>query len=107
MSISESVVVSLLLVSLVLGSVGCAAQPAVINAEQLAHINAVAVLPFEDAPGVDGKNSGTAVSGFITTELIAWAGYKLIERSRLESIISEKDLQASDLTNPETAKRIG
>ena len=45
---------------------GCNPQPESINVERVAEITSIAILPFEDAPGVHGRNSGKAVSGFVT-----------------------------------------
>ncbi len=95
------------LASLVLAVGGCAAQPEVINAEEISRVNTVAVLPFGDAPGYNGQNSGQAVSGFVTSELVAWGRYKIAERSRLRSVVSEQDLQDAQLTDADAAKRIG
>lgn len=97
----------LLLSGLVLSAGGCAAQPEVINAEQISRVDTVAVLPFADAPGYNAQNSGQAVSGFVTTELAAWGRYKIAERSKLNSVVSEQDLQDAQLTDADAAKRIG
>jgi curli biogenesis system outer membrane secretion channel CsgG len=99
-------VVWLLLLAL-LAAGGCAAGPDVINAQELARVKTVAVLPFADAPGYNAQNSGQAVSGFVTTELVAWGRYKIAERSRLNSVVSEQDLQDAQLTDADAAMRIG
>lgn len=91
----------------VAGLAGCGQQPELINADRLSLVKSIAVLPFEDGPGYTAKNSGTAVTGFITTRLVSSNRYRLVERSKLKSIIDEKDMQLSDLTNPQTAARIG
>jgi curli biogenesis system outer membrane secretion channel CsgG len=67
----------------------------------------VAVLPFSDAPGAYSTNSGEAVSGFVTSELVSWGRYKVAERSSLGSVMSEQDLKSANLTDADTAKRIG
>ena len=87
---------------------GCAVeQPEIINREQLSKVHSLAVLPFEDAPGLQGNNSGTAVAGFITTELARDKSYRIVERSKLKTVLGEKDLQATDFVNSETAVRVG
>jgi len=90
-----------------MGLIGCAEQPALMNAERLSGVKTLAVLPFEDAPGSYGRNSGTAVCGFITSEMVMQNRYRLVERSKLRSLLDEQDLQVSDLTNPQTAARVG
>ena len=85
----------------------CAEQPELIDVQRVTAVNNVAVLPFEDAPGAYGERSGTAVSGFVTSELAASNKFRILERSRLKAAIDEKDLQASDLVDPQTAVQVG
>ncbi len=86
---------------------GCNPQPESINVERVAEITSIAILPFGDAPGVPGRNSGAAVSGFVTGELAKHPRYRIIERSRLKSVLDEQDLQTADLVDPATAAKIG
>jgi curli biogenesis system outer membrane secretion channel CsgG len=95
------------LLGLTLAVTGCAIQPEVRNTERIARVNTIAVMPFSDAPGSYSGNSGEAVSGFVTSELVSWGRYKVAERSSLNSVISEQDLQTTNLTDCNTAKRIG
>ncbi len=96
---------SILLFHAILG--GCAAPPDLINQERLVGIKSVAVLPFEDAPGAYGRRSGTAVCGFITGELARSKRFRIVERSRLKSIMNEQNLQAADLVDEDTAVKVG
>lgn len=69
---------------------------------------AIAVLPFPNADG-----SCSVLSNFIADELIQslfnvpGSGLEIVERSQLETLISELKLGASGLLNPETTKRLG
>jgi len=90
-----------------LGLLGCVEQPQMINIERLSELNRLAVLPFEDSPGMHGRNSGNAVAGFVTGELLKHKRYRIIERSKIKSVLDEQDLQISDLIDPETAVKIG
>lgn len=107
MSDYRNVIGLVILAGLVSAVAGCAAQPEIINAEQISRVKTVAVLPFADAPGYNAQNSGQAVAGFVTTELVSQGRYKIAERSKLNSVISEQDLQDAQLTDAEAAKRIG
>ena len=98
---------ALLLPACQLIMVGCAEQPEMMNAEQLSQVKHLAVLPFEDAPGMYGRNSANAVSGFVTTELAKNGKYRVLERSKLKSIIDEQDLQISGLVDQDTAIKVG
>ena len=52
------------------------------------------------------KVSGTAVADRYTFELMR-AGYDVIERQRLESILKEQELGMTGLTDPKTSLKIG
>jgi curli biogenesis system outer membrane secretion channel CsgG len=65
------------------------------------------VLPFEDAPGMYGVRSGTAVCGFVTGELARSRTFRIVERSKLKTIMNEQDLQGADLVDADTAVKIG
>jgi len=95
------------LVFCVAGFIGCAPQAEVINLERLAEVKRLAVLPFEDGPGFRAKNSGNAVTGFITAEMAKYRKYQLLERSRLKTVIDEQDLQTTDLVDEQTAIKVG
>jgi|GEM_PF-1123391 len=56
----------------------------------------LAILPFKDTPGQPG--SGRKVADTLTTALIRIKNWSLVERSRLEAIIKEKELNATGLT---------
>ena len=87
---------------------GCAERPEFINVERISAVTSVAILPFEDAPGTYGsQNSGTAVCGFITSELAKSTRFRIVERSRLTAILNEQNLQVADLVNAETAAKVG
>lgn len=69
----------------------------------------IAVVPYDvsgyDVMGRD-KVSGTALSDRYTFELMR-AGYDVIERQRLESILREQELGMTGLTDPKTSLKIG
>lgn len=71
----------------------------------------IAVVPY-DVSGYDGSGpvkdavSGTALADRYTFELIR-AGYDVIERQRLESIIKEQALSMTGLMDPKTSVRVG
>lgn len=87
--------------------VGCVEQPELINQARVAELTSVAVLPFEDAPGAYGQRSGTAVSGFVTSELAGSRRFRIVERSRLKSIMNEQNLQTADMIDEDTAVKVG
>ena len=87
--------------------IGCVEQPELINQQRLTHVSSVAVMPFEDAPSAYGRNSGTAVCGFITSELAMHKKYRVVERSRLKTVLNEQDLQSTSLMSADTAADIG
>jgi curli biogenesis system outer membrane secretion channel CsgG len=82
-------------------------SPQVIDMDRVPAITRLAVLPFEDGPGVHGRNSGRAVSGFVTAELAKHPRYRIVERSRLKSVMDEQDLQAADFADARTAAKVG
>jgi TolB-like protein len=69
----------------------------------------IAVVPY-DVSGYDGmgrdKVSGTALADRYTNELMK-AGYDVIERQRLESVINEQKLSMTGLVSPETSVKVG
>jgi curli biogenesis system outer membrane secretion channel CsgG len=54
-----------------------------------------------------GTRSGTAVCGFVTSELSKSRAFRIVERSRLKSIMDEQNLQTADLVDTDTAVRVG
>ncbi|HAU38217.1 MAG TPA: hypothetical protein DCX07_10955 [Phycisphaerales bacterium] len=87
---------------------GCEPQPeVVVGKQELQKIRSVAVLPFEDAPGEYGQRSGMAVCGLVTNELTNSGKFRIVERSRLKSIVDEQNLQATDLIDAQTAAKVG
>ncbi len=88
------------LAGLVLGA--CVSATVAIKAGfDFSRVKRVAVVSFSDYPGHPG--SGEILSGAFEQTLIK-AGYDLIERSKLEDLLREKKLSASD---PKAAKKIG
>lgn len=86
---------------------GCAPQAELMDMERLTGVKRLAVLPFEDGPGYNAKNSGKAVTGFVTAELAKHPKYRLLERSKLKTVIDEQDLQTTSLVDDQTAIRVG
>lgn len=69
----------------------------------------IAVVPY-DVSGYDGmgrdKVSGAALADRYTFELMR-AGYDVVERQRLETILREQELGLTGLTNPKTSLKVG
>ena len=98
----------LVLLAACLASVlGCAEAPELMNVQRLSEVRCLAVLPFEDGPGTQGRNSGRAVAGFLTSELTKCPKFRIIERSKLKSLMDEQDLQVTDIVDTETAVKVG
>jgi hypothetical protein len=80
-------------------------------------IQRVAVLPFSDAKGDPGWNifvgwatqpqNGEAVASILAEGLIDSGCYKVIERSKFQSILDEYGLSASELIDKKGAKEAG
>lgn len=66
----------------------------------------VAVADFEDLSGAE-EGMGIQISENFRTALAATGAYTMIERAQLETILEEKKLQYSDLTDAETASEFG
>ena len=65
------------------------------HAKVLAKVRTVAVLPFQDAPGLDAKDSGKVVVSAIMAQLYDLPGMQVVERERLAVILKEQDLRGS------------
>ena len=85
----------------------CAEEPEMMNTERLSLVKRLAVLPFQDGPGTYAQNSGNAVTGFVTSELAKCDKYRVLERSRLKTVIDEQDLQVSGIMDQDTAIKVG
>ena len=59
----------------------------------------VAVMPFTDPQNASGKGSGLAVSDALTGELVKIAPWTIVERSQLEKVMGEKELNMTGLTD--------
>lgn len=81
--------------------------PVTRNQEELRQIRTIAVLPFIDAPGPQAKGSGAVVVNAITTQLYQCRGIKVVERSRVSSLMQERDLQVSQMQDTSVATEIG
>lgn len=106
-----SVVWMLILAGLVLSVVGCDEQaeitPVTRNQTELRQIHTIAVLPFIDAPGAQSKGSGMVVVNAITTQLYQCRGVKVVERSRVNALMQERDLHVSQMQDTSVATEIG
>jgi len=110
---------SVVLAGLVLG--GCAGPPVDVQiARELYDRPAmtIAVLPFEQSePSSDHqetlwrdtavRDAGALVSDMFTTELMRAPRFKLVERSRIKTILDEQDLSLSQLLAKRSAQEIG
>jgi len=68
----------------------------------------VAIVDFENKSGDPSYNSLMgSVSGTLIDELQKTKSFKIIERQRLETILSELKLNMSGLINPGNAKQVG
>lgn len=65
----------------------------------------IAVLPFKDAPSVNG--SGEIVADSFANEAIRMRNWDLVERAQLEKIVKEQQLDISGLTQGGDINKIG
>ncbi|MBN1498984.1 MAG: hypothetical protein JW982_02425 [Spirochaetes bacterium] len=72
------------------------------NKEELRKPVKVTVLPLTDAVGKQG--SGTIVSDALTNELIKIPNWTLVERSQLQKVLGEKELDMSGMTTSDAAQ---
>ena len=91
---------------------GCEFQQAKVtpvtrNQAELRQIHTIAVLPFIDAPGPQAKGSGAVVVNAITTQLYKCRGIRVIERTRIKALMTERDLQVSHMQDTSVATEIG
>ena len=59
----------------------------------------IAVMPFTDPQNTSIKGSGLAVSDALTGELVKIAPWTVVERSQLEKVMGEKELNMTGLTD--------
>lgn len=94
-------------VLLLLGS-GCANEPNLtIKVEDASKLHRIAILDFVDAPGADAGHSGRVVAGVVAKAALAVPGWQILERKRLDHILAEQDLQATNIVDTASAVRIG
>ncbi len=76
-------------------------------APALSHASAIAVMPFRDLSG--GKGSiGEAIRETVTSDLKEVSGMKVIERSNLDKVLLEQNLQSKkDDLDPMTSVKVG
>jgi hypothetical protein len=67
----------------------------------------VAVLDFEVIGAGADPSVGEALSSVIQSALVRGGGLRLIERSRLAAVMTEQDLQLTDMVDPATAVEVG
>lgn len=67
----------------------------------------VAVVDFEMKSKLGKLQLASDATDILITELVASGKFTVFERSKLNSILQEQKLQVSDLTNPQTAVRVG
>lgn len=59
----------------------------------------IAVMPFTDPKVKGGEGSGLAVADALTGELVKLAPWTVVERSQLEKVMKEKELNMTGLTD--------
>ena len=75
-----------------------------VRSRDFARYNNLAVLPFSDAP--NAPNSGQIAQG-LASIILGRAGFKVVERSRLNNVLDEQKLLLSGLVNDNQAIKIG
>jgi len=86
--------------------VGCEPEkPTLRHSDRLLTVRTMAVLPFQDAPGAHAKGSGKIVVNAIVGQLYELPGVRVVERSRLATILKEQDFRFS--LDPSRASAIG
>jgi len=69
----------------------------------------IGVIEFKNESGAGWWRGGVGweLSGMLSNELSATGAFRVVERSKLESVLSEQDLAASGRVNPATGARMG
>jgi hypothetical protein len=89
---------------------GCQpARPGVFDAPALLSAKKAIVLPFTDAPGVQGKGSGQVVGGSVLTELFALGRYEIanLTPDGLREALAKTGYAADDCYDPIVAAAVG
>lgn len=77
-------------------------------APALAHATTLAVLPLEKgAAGQEYEGLGTAIAGMIVSDLVGAPGLEIVERERLDDLLTEVELGESGFVDPKTAQKLG
>lgn len=84
---------------------GCEPQASLRYSDKLLVVKTMAVLPFQDAPGAHAKGSGRIVVTGVIGQLYQLPGIRVVERSRLATILKEKDFRGT--LDPSKASTIG
>jgi curli biogenesis system outer membrane secretion channel CsgG len=84
----------------------CAALPCVASAQDKP---VVAVIEFRNDSGAGWFRGGAGreMAGMLTNELAATNAFRVVERSKLESVLEEQDLAASGRVRPGSGPQIG
>ena len=90
---------------LVSWTAGCEPPTSLRYSDKLLAVKTMAVLPFQDAPGAHAKGSGKVVVSGIIGQLYELPGIRVVERSRLATILKEKDFRG--MLDPSRASTIG
>ena len=90
---------------LVSWAAGCEPKTSLRYSDKLIAARTMAVLPFQDAPGAHAKGSGKVVVNGIIGQLYELPGIRVVERSRLATILKEKDFRGT--LDPSRASTIG
>ncbi len=78
------------------------------RAEEAPAVHTLVVMPFEDrSPSPEWAWLGKGLAEMLTTDLSGSSRLVLLDRMRLEPLLSEMDLAAGGLVDPDTAARLG
>ncbi|MBD1401100.1 hypothetical protein [Pelovirga terrestris] len=96
---------AMILVALVLLLAGCASRPSVQSFSRtdasLAHIQAVAVLPFE------GSDTAPRVREFAMTQVLAQGLFDVIDKGRVDSFLAQEAIAPGTPLDAPTLRRLG
>lgn len=70
-------------------------------------LSKIAILPFEDLTQEKGKNYGRIIQEEFTYAFARYTKFVVTERSQVDKILQELELQVSGVISPESAKQIG
>ncbi|MGL4369682.1 MAG: CsgG/HfaB family protein, partial [Spirochaetota bacterium] len=63
----------------------------------------IAVLPFNDVNGAQGQGTGEAIADALTNEIVKISNWTVVERSQLQKVMGEKELNMTGMTSADFA----